>query len=56
MMRTGYFREGVYLKRKINEENGAITNELAMTIDLINVSSTGYNIHYRKSKQDRPKW
>jgi len=55
-MRTGYFGEGVYSKMKINEENGAITNELAMTIDLIKVSPTGYNSHYRKSKQDRPKW
>jgi len=25
-----------------------------MTIDLIKVSPTGYNRHYRKSKQDRP--
>jgi len=42
----GYTRRG--------KENGAITNELAMTIDLIKVSPTGYNSHYRKSKQDRP--
>jgi len=55
-MRTGCFGEGVYSYREINEENGAITNELAMTIDLIKVSPTGYNSHYRKSKQDRPKW
>ena len=41
--------------REINEENGAITNKLAITIDLIKVSPTGYNSHYRKSKQDRPK-
>jgi len=50
------FWGGVYSKREINEENGAITNELAMTIDFIKVSPTGYNRHYRKSKQDRPKW
>ena len=45
-MRTGCLGEGVYSKRERTEENGAITNKLAMTLDLIKVSPTGYNSNY----------
>jgi len=45
-MRTGCFGEGVYSQRERTKENGAITNELAMTLDLIKVSPTGCNSHY----------
>jgi len=54
-MHTGCLGEWVYSYRERIEENCAITNELAMTIDLIKVLPIGYNSHYRKSKQDRPK-
>jgi len=45
-MRTGCFGEGVSSWRERNEENSTITNELAMTLDLIKVSPTGYNSHF----------
>jgi len=45
-MRTGCFGEGVYSERERNEENGAITYEVTMTLDLIKVSPIDYNSHY----------
>jgi len=45
-MCMGCWREGVYSYSENNDENGAITIELAMIIILTKVSPTSYNSHF----------